>query len=76
MPVCPTDRTHALSEWWRKNELGRWYECAECGTTVLSPSARYWLLLATLRLRRLWRRRVRRLAARDIVHRYREYFVA
>lgn len=56
MPVCGTDPSHRMSEWWRRNELGRWYDCEDCGTTVLEPNARYRLLLLAVRSRRTLRR--------------------
>ena len=62
MPVCGSDPKHELSEWWRRNELGRWYECNTCGSTVLSPSFRFRLLIFNIRLRRLLRARFKRYA--------------
>ncbi len=59
MPVCGSDPSHQVNEWWRRNELGRWYECDDCGSTVLSPSGRYRLLLLTLRSRRKLRKGAR-----------------
>jgi hypothetical protein len=57
MPICTSDSSHRVGEWWRRNELGRWYDCEDCGSTMLVPNARYRLLLLALRLRRLVRRR-------------------
>ncbi|MDP9379854.1 MAG: hypothetical protein M3Q29_06825 [Chloroflexota bacterium] len=59
MPVCASDPSHQVGEWWRRNELGRWYECEECHSTMLVPNARYRALLFVIRFRRLLRRGVK-----------------
>ncbi len=63
MPVCGSDSSHKVSEWWRRNELGRWYQCDTCGTTMLSPSLRFRIIIFGVRLRRLLRRRWQNMAA-------------
>jgi hypothetical protein len=64
MPVCPNDPSHRMSEWWRRNELGRWYRCETCGAARLSPAPRYRLLLLALRLARITSRLTRRAVAK------------
>ena len=59
MPICASDPSHELSEWWRRNELGRWYDCETCGSTVLCPTLRYRMLLIWLRSRRWLESRAR-----------------
>lgn len=61
MPVCGADPTHELGEWWRRNELGRWYECQDCGSTVLAPSLKYKTIVLGMRSRRLVRSGVSKL---------------
>ena len=52
MPMCGSDPSHHVSEWFRRNEMGRWYECEDCGSTVLSPGPRYMLVILWMRLQR------------------------
>lgn len=57
MPRCGSDPSHAMGEWWQKNELGRWYECRDCGATSLAPSLRFRAVIFSVRLRELLKRR-------------------
>ncbi len=51
-PACGSDPTHRVSREHRTNELGRWYDCEVCGSTMLVPSPRYQLLILLVRTRR------------------------
>ena len=64
MPVCGIDATHTLNEWWRKNELGRWYECETCGSTVLVPTLKYKSIVLWMRARRRLGFQLKKLATR------------
>lgn len=59
MPQCGSDPTHRMGEWWQRNELGRWYRCESCGALTLRPSLRFRLVLFSVRLRALLKRRAR-----------------
>lgn len=50
MLSCSSRRDHKFTGRPVKNELGRWYQCALCGSTILVPNIRWRLILKLISL--------------------------